>query len=159
MAADLELSGYIFQINLSNGGVPKLGARQGMVTALGLAGDQQRNTEVHGGPNRALCLYSLERIQALQREGHPIFPGAAGENLTLADLPWELITPGLRLKLGDQVIIELTQYTTPCINISESFICRDSTRISQDRHPGWSRLYARVLQMGAIRVGDRVTAA
>ena len=37
----------------------------------------------HGGPERALCLFSLERILELQAEGHPIFPGAAGENITI----------------------------------------------------------------------------
>ena len=51
----------------------------------GLEGDRHRNRKLHGGPDRALCLFSLERIEALQAEGHPIEPGTLGENLTLAD--------------------------------------------------------------------------
>ncbi|MFN2109684.1 MAG: MOSC domain-containing protein, partial [Anaerolineae bacterium] len=76
----------IFQINISHGGVPKLAVRSAEVTELGLVGDTHNNTKVHGGPTRALCLYSLERILALQAEGHPIFAGSTGENLTLAGL-------------------------------------------------------------------------
>jgi len=30
----------------------------------------------------------------------------------------------------------------------------DYTRVSQKRHPGWSRVYARVLVPGSIRQGD-----
>ena len=33
---------------------------------------------------------------------------------------------------------------------------RDFSRISQKRHPGWSRVYARVLVEGHLRPGDPV---
>lgn len=149
--------GKIFQINLSKGGVPKVGQYEAEVTALGLTGDGHNNPQVHGGPLAALCLYSLERILALQEEGHPIFPGSTGENLTLTGLDWDLVTPGLRLCLGSEVLIEITQYTTPCKTIRPSFRDRNSNRIRTNDHPGWSRVYARVLQPGRIRVGDTVT--
>ena len=147
----------IFQINVSQGGVPKLPVRSAEVTELGLVGDTHNNTKVHGGPMRALCLYSLERILALQAEGHPIFPGSTGENLTLAGLDWDAVVPGVRLRLGDTVEIEVTQYTEPCPKITESFVGGDISRMQQDKHPGWSRVYVRVLTPGSIRVGDKVT--
>ena len=40
--------------------------------------------------------------------------------------------------------------------VTGSFADRDSMRISQKKHPGWSRLYARVLEPGTIRAGDPV---
>ena len=61
----------VFQINISDGGVPKLPVQSVEVTADGLAGDRQRNLKYHGGPDRAVCLYSLERLLALQDQGHP----------------------------------------------------------------------------------------
>jgi MOSC domain-containing protein YiiM len=146
----------IFQINVSNGGVPKLGLRQAEVGILGLNGDAHRDMQHHGGPERAVCIYSLECILALQAEGHPIFPGSAGENLTLAGLDWMKIIPGVRLRLGTDVLVEITSYTVPCNHIVESFTSGDIGRISQTRNPGWSRVYARVLQPGSIRIGDRV---
>jgi MOSC domain-containing protein YiiM len=149
-------NGRIFQINLSKGGVPKLGQHEGQVTALGLTGDGHDHPNVHGGPEAALCLYSLELIQALQAEGHPIFPGPTGENLTLSGLDWAQVTPGRRLRLGSEVLIEITLYTTPCSAIRSSFSDRNSNRIRVDEHPGWSRAYARVLQPGCVRIGDPV---
>ena len=149
-------SGHIFQINLSNGGVPKLGHSQAEVGYTGLVGDQHRDLQSHGGPERALCLYSLERILALQLEGHPVFPGAIGENLTISGLDWSLLVPGARLRLGEHVLVELIRYTTPCSNIAPFFANADISRVSQKTHPTWSRLYARVLQPGMLTVGDRL---
>jgi MOSC domain-containing protein YiiM len=149
-------SGRIFQINLSQGGVPKLAQPSGEVTVSGLLGDRQRNLESHGGPDRALCLFSLERILALQEEGHFIFPGAAGENVTISGLDWSLVIPGMRLRLGAEVLAEVTRYTNPCTNIAYAFIDDDYSRLSQKRYPGWSRVYARVIQPGRIKPGDPV---
>jgi MOSC domain-containing protein YiiM len=146
----------IHQINLSQGGVPKLPVCEAKVTPLGLAGDRQANTKHHGGPERALCLYALERITALQGEGHPIFPGSTGENLTLAGLDWAQVIPGTRLLLGDEVVIEVTEYTTPCAKIAGSFANGEPDHIAQERHPGWARVYAKVLMPGRLRTGDSV---
>jgi len=146
----------IAQLNISDGGVPKLGIRTAEVTRLGLVGDRQRDTKHHGGPDRALCLYALERIHELQGEGHPIVPGSVGENVTMVGIDMDRLVPGTRLRLGETVLIEITSYTRPCRNIRESFSDGDWNRILQDRRPGWSRVYARVLDMGRISVGDRI---
>jgi MOSC domain-containing protein YiiM len=146
----------IHQINLSDGGVPKLPVHEAEVTPLGLVGDRQANTKHHGGPKRALCLYALERITALQGEGHPISPGSTGENLTLAGLDWTQVIPGTRLLLGDKVVIEITKYTLPCVKIAGSFAGGDADRIAQEQHPGWARVYAKVLVPGRLHTGDNV---
>jgi MOSC domain-containing protein YiiM len=146
-------AGRIASLNVSPGGVPKLPVSEARLSATGLAGDKQRNKRIHGGPMRALCLFSLERIVALQGEGHPIVPGSAGENVTLEGIDWELIVPGVRLALGDAQI-EITAYTEPCRVIRHSFSDEEPWRVGQDAHPGWSRVYARVLVEGMLRVGD-----
>jgi MOSC domain-containing protein YiiM len=143
----------IFQINRSNGGVPKLPVSSAQVTEQGLDGDRQRDKRNHGGPQRALCLYSLEQILLLQAEGHPIYPGSTGENVTLSGIDLHALGPGDRLALGGEVIIEITGYAHPCQNISDSFADGNSTRISQKLHPGESRLYARVHSGGELRPG------
>lgn len=150
-------NGQVAQINISDGGVPKLAVRRAAVTFLGLKGDRQQNTQVHGGPERAVCLYALERVLALQVEGHPIFSGSTGENLTLWGVDWDLILPGTVLQIGQQVMLEITRFTEPCGNITGSFLNRDSSRMANGKHPGWSRVYARVLAEGEIQVGDRVS--
>ena len=119
-------------------------------------GDEHRLTDIHGAPERALCLFSLERILALQAEGHPVFPGSAGENVTVSGLDWEKIFPGVRLSLGDEVQVEIASYTSPCNTIAASFTKGRHQRISQKVHPGWSRVYARVLRGGSLSVGQTV---
>ena len=146
----------IHQISVSSGGVPKLPILEARVTVLGMAGDTQANPDIHGGPERALCLYSLERIEALAAEGHPIQPGSTGENVTIAGLDWAAVVPGTQLRLGPNVLVEVTRYTTPCKTNAGWFIGGNFNLIHQNRHPGWSRVYARVLREGQIRQGDAV---
>jgi len=150
------MDGRIFQLNCSSGGVPKLAVREAFLTPTGLEGDRQRDLRIHGGPERALCLFALERILELQHEGHPIFPGSVGENVTVVGLDWQRVEPGARLSLGDEALVEVTRYTSPCKTIAGSFVGRDFKRISQEDHPGHSRVYARVIQTGRLAVGQLV---
>jgi MOSC domain-containing protein YiiM len=150
------MNGRIFQLNISAGGVPKLAVREGFVNELGLVGDEHRFPDIHGGPERALCLFSLERILDLQAEGHSIFPGAVGDNVTISGLEWQQVVPGVQLSLGDEVLLEITSYTTPCNTIPAFFVDGQYQRISQKVHPGWSRVYARVLNGGKLTVGQPV---
>ena len=150
------MEGRIFQLNVSNGGVPKLAVREAVLTTEGLEGDRQRNRRYHGGPERALCLFALELVLELQTEGHPIFPGSVGENLTVVGLDWGRLTPGARLALGAEAQVEISSYTAPCKIIAASFAGGHFKRISQKVHPGHSRLYARVLRHGRVAVGQKV---
>ena len=151
-----EVEGRIFQLNVSNGGVPKLAVREAVLTPKGLEGDRQRDLRYHGGPQRAVCLFALEHVLELQAEGHPIFPGSVGENLTVVGLDWSGLKPGARLSLGEEAVVEITSYTSPCKNIRASFAGGDFKRISQKVNPGDSRLYARVLRPGRLFVGQSV---
>ena len=147
--------GTLVSINISKGGVPKRPLKSCLINEKGLEGDRQRDLEYHGGPMRAVCLYSQDLIEALQAEGHPISAGTIGENFTLKDVSWAEMVPGATFDVGE-VRIELTDYAAPCNNIAASFRDRRTGRVSQKAHPGWSRLYARVLKQGTVRVGDTV---
>jgi MOSC domain-containing protein YiiM len=122
-----------------------------------MSGDCQRNLKYHGGPDRALCLYSLELIEALAAEGHPVGVGTTGENVTISGIEWGEVAPGVRLRLGADVVIEVTAYTKPCRTIQGTFSGRRFGRMSQKANPGWSRVYARVLAGGLVRAGDPVS--
>jgi MOSC domain-containing protein YiiM len=150
------MAGRIFQLNTSPGGVPKLPLREAMVGELGLEGDGHSFPDIHGGPERALCLFSLECILELQAEGHPIYPGAAGENVTIVGLEWDKLLPGDQLALGDEVLIEITRYTTPCNSMEPAFLDGNYARLSQKANPGHSRVYAKVLKTGRLAIGQPV---
>ena len=84
----------IVSINVSGlGGVPKLPLKTAIVRFEGVEGDLNRfRTErKNGDPRRAVSLFSLERILQLQKEGHPIDIGTAGENFTIEGIDLSLI--------------------------------------------------------------------
>ena len=147
--------GRLVSVNVSDGGVPKRPVPAASVTREGLSGDRQRDLRYHGGPDRAVSLFSLERIEALASEGHPISPGSTGENLTVAGIDWNAVVPGARLQVS-AVELLVTGYATPCSKIALSFVGGEVKRISHKLYPGTSRVYARVLTGGEVRAGDEV---
>ncbi|MEL6385068.1 MAG: MOSC domain-containing protein [Cyanobacteria bacterium J06626_18] len=153
------MTGHIVQISISKGGVPKLAVPKAEVTTTGLVGDVQKNSKIHGGPEKAVCLWSLEVIETLRQEGHNLAPGYAGENVTIAGIDWTQVTLGKRLQLGEDVLLEIASYTTPCRKNMRWFADKRYSRMSQKHHPGSSRVYARVLQPGKIQSGDVVAIA
>ena len=128
--------------------MPKRSVAEALVDRLGLEGDKQKHTKIHGGPERAVSLFSLEVMQSLQAEGHPIYPGSTGENVLISGLDWIALQPGTRLALGPEVIVELTRTATPCKQIANSFSGRDFHRLGR---PDQMRWYSRVLAEGVVR--------
>ena len=136
----------------SHGGVPKQPHRAVEVDWSGVVGDRQANRLHHGRPWQALCLWSAEVIDAFHAAGHPIGPGLAGENITVGGLPWERVVPGAQVRVGE-VLAEISAYAVPCKKNAAWFVDGDFNAMHH-RHGPVSRVYATVLEPGAIRVGD-----
>jgi MOSC domain-containing protein YiiM len=147
--------GTLVQISSSSGGVPKTPLLMAEVDAGGVVGDRQAERRHHGRPFQALSLWSDEVIAALQDEGHSVYPGAAGENLTVRGIDWTTIRPGVRLRIGE-VLAEISAFATPCVKNAQWFSDRDFRRIDHDVSPGLARAYAWVLAGGSIKPGDDV---
>jgi len=142
------MTAVVVQLAVSRGGVPKKTVPEALVDALGLERDKQEHTKIHGGPDRAVCLFSLEVLQALQAEGHPIYPGSTGENVLISGLDWAALAVGTRLAIGPEVVLELTRTTTPCKQIAGSFIEGNFHRLAV---PNQMRWYSRVIAEGVLR--------
>jgi hypothetical protein len=149
-------TGSVAQLSLGGGGVPKEPVGEAEVTVAGMTGDHQNDRVHHGRGFQALCLYSKDVIERLKAEGHPIHPGAAGENITVEGIEWASLRPGAVILIGDDLKIELSSYATPCAKNARWFIDRDFRRMLHETHPGWSRVYATVLRPGRVQTGDRV---
>lgn len=147
--------GSVVQINASGGGVPKHPIDAGRIDWSGLAGDHQAERRHHGRPFQALCLWSREVIDELAADGHPIAPGCAGENLTLAGIDWSALRAGTRLRIGD-VLAEVSFPATPCAKQKRWFRDGDFARIDYGRNPRLVRWYAWVRAGGAVRPGAPV---
>lgn len=148
----------VVSVNVSPGGVPKLPVPEQWVGRLGLVDDRHNEPEPdHGGPDQAVCLYSIEAIARVGADGHTAFPGAFGENLTLQGIEMDSIAPGDLLTVGDGgLVLEVTKRAEPCQTIAHWFVERRIGRINSQRHPADARWYARVITEGPARPGDAV---
>lgn len=155
------MNGRVASVNVSPGGVPKKPVPSAWVGRLGLDVDAHDEPEpIHGGPDQAVCLYSIEAIARVAADGHAAFPGAYGENLTLEGIDWAGLREGDRMAIGaDGLEIELTKLDAPCQTIAHWFVDGKIARISPKLHPEDSRWYARVLVEGPVQPGDRVEVA
>ena len=137
------------------GGVPKPAVPSLHVTVNGCVGDRQRDLKHHGGPTRALCIWSREVLLALRDEGHPVRPGDVGENVLLQGLPFAVLEAGDLLELGT-VHARLTAPAPPCRTIAAAFTSGSFRSIEAGKHPERTRWYAEVLVEGELRPGDAV---
>jgi MOSC domain-containing protein YiiM len=148
-------NGRVAQLNASTGGVPKLPVDAADIGLRGLEGDRQAARQHHGRPWQALCLWSAEVIDRLRAEGHPLRPGNAGENVTISGIDWTALRPGVRMAIGE-ALVETSLWATPCSKNAQWFAGRDFDRMHHERERGVSRIYAWVLEPGAVRTGDAV---
>ena len=148
--------GRLHQLNVSDGGVPKLPVEAARITIYGVEGDRQASETVHGGPHRAVSILGIEAIRRVAAEGHPIGPGTTGENLTTEGFDVSTLPVGTRLVIGDEVVLEISQPTNPCRTIRHSFADLRFGRLAMTAHPADSRMYARVLREGTVRMGDPI---
>jgi len=137
------------QVNVSDGGMPKLPVTEARVTVNGLIGDRQRNLKFHGGPKRAVCLYSEELYQWLRDCGIDVSHGQLGENFTTGGLDLGGLRPGDRLRVGG-CVIEITAVRVPCHQLTKWDA--DLPEIIVGRS-GW---VAKVIEEGVVRPGDPI---
>jgi MOSC domain-containing protein YiiM len=152
------LVGSVASVNVSHGGVPKRPIPGGWVDRLGLEADAHEEPEpIHGGVDQAISIYSVESIDRVVADGHRAFPGAFGENLTLAGIELDDLKMGDRLRIGDgDLILALTARAEPCQTIAHWFVERRIARISSKVNPADARWYASVVSEGPMNAGDRV---
>jgi hypothetical protein len=148
----IRSEGTVTHLASARGGVPKRSVDRVDVGFAGVVGDGQAHRVHHGRPWQALCIWSQELIDATSADGHPIFAGAAGENITIGGIDWRLVRPGVRLQIGG-VLCEISAFAEPCSQNARWFADGDYERMAKERGPV-SRAYATVLQPGAVSVGD-----
>lgn len=149
--------GRVAHVNVSLGGVPKLPIEGTWVRRLGLEGDGHTEPEpMHGGPEQAVSIYSVESIARVAADGHRAFPGAFGENLTLEGIEMGSLDAGDRLAIGAKLVLEITKHAQPCQTIAHWFVEGRIGRISGKTHPQDARWYARVIAEGPVLTGDPV---
>ncbi len=144
--------GRVVHLATSHGGVPKTSVDRIDAGYGGVAGDVQATRRHHGRPWQALCLWSAEVIDDFAGAGHPIGPGSAGENVTVAEIDWARVRPGVLLDVGT-VRCEVVAFALPCAQNARWFR-GGNFNLMHHRNGPVSRVYALVTGPGTIAVGD-----
>jgi MOSC domain-containing protein YiiM len=120
----------------------------------GFEDDQQADRVHHGGPDKALCCYSVEHYAALgSRIGRAVTFGVVGENLSMAGLTEEAVCIGDAFEVGEAVV-QISQPREPCWKLARKL--EDPNLVKWVREHGCTGYYVRVLRPGNIRTGDEV---
>jgi MOSC domain-containing protein YiiM len=143
------MAAVLVQVNVSPGGMPKLPVPSAFVSADGVEGDRQRNLKYHGGPARAVCLYSEELYAWLREQGVPVTNGNVGENFTTRGLDLSRLAKGDRLRVG-ACTIEITNVRVPCSQLKKWDVDLPELIVGRS---GW---VARVVEEGIVRPGDPI---
>ena len=132
--------------------MPKLPVRAAKVTRHGLEGDWQKNRKYHGGPNRAVCIFSEELYEWLRDKAIDLKNGSVGENFTTRGLDLAQLNKGDRLLVGEVCLIEITDVRIPCSQLKKWDTDLPELIVG---HSGW---VAKVIEEGLVRPGDAIVA-
>jgi len=122
---------------------------------LGLAGDQQADTEHHGGLEQAIYAYAREDLDWwTEQAGREFGNGGFGENLTTSGLEISGAQIGEVWRLGSDVVVQVTSPRIPCATFAAWTGERHWVkRFAAAGKPG---AYLRVLAEGEIGAGDPI---
>jgi MOSC domain-containing protein YiiM len=119
---------------------------------VNLAGDDQADRTVHGGPDKAVYAYAHEDYDYWRAsERLDVEPALFGENLTTAGMDLSSALVGERWSIGSTVL-EVAQIRLPCFKLG--------IRLGDPRFPqrfqrvGRMGAYLRVVQEGDVGAGD-----
>ncbi|KAB7646160.1 MOSC domain-containing protein [Polymorphobacter fuscus] len=126
------------------------------VLPLGLAGDEQGNRRVHGGPEKAVYGYPASGYAGWRAELPDIAdrfgPGAMGENLVVAGQDESSLCIGDMVRCGT-ALLQIAQIREPCSTFAAVLgTTRVVRAMVRSGRCGW---YYRVVEPGIIAPGDR----
>jgi MOSC domain-containing protein YiiM len=125
------------------------------VGRLDLAGDEQSDLSVHGGPDKAVYAYPGEHYAAWRSElaGTELNFGMFGENLTTEGLLEHEVSIGDRFRIGTAEFV-VTQPRMPCYKLGVRF--DDPAMVKRFHHSGRNGFYFAVTQEGELGSGDAI---
>ncbi|MCR6105821.1 MOSC domain-containing protein [Salipaludibacillus agaradhaerens] len=117
-----------------------------------LTGDGQADLVHHGGPDKAVCVYSYDHYPYWEKHlDNTISYGAFGENLTITRGTEQEIHIGDTFKWGE-AIVQVSQPRMPCHKLAKKFEVPDLPK--RVIETGFSGYYLRVLKEGTVSVKE-----
>jgi len=123
------------------------------VEGVNLAGDDQADRTVHGGPEKAVYAYAREDIDWWENIHGDLPNGVFGENLTTRGVDVSGALLGERWRIGT-VVLEVCQPRLPCSKLGIRFNdLRMVKAFAKASRPGG---YLRIVEEGELGTGDEI---
>jgi MOSC domain-containing protein YiiM len=111
----------------------------------GLVGD------AHAGEwHRQVSFLASESIEKAKQEGLDVTFGDFAENIATSGIDWKNLPIGSKVRLGDKVLVEITQIGKECHNKCAIYYKAGDCIMPREG------VFARVLEEGTIRCGDEI---
>ena len=124
------------------------------VRGVNIAGDDQADRSVHGGPDKAVYAYAAEDAawwsEVLDR---PLPDGMFGENLTTEGVDCTNAVIGERWRFGG-LLLEVCQPRLPCFKLGLHF--GDPTMLKSFSKASRPGAYLRIIEEGDVGAGDAI---
>lgn len=126
------------------------------VGKLGIEGDAVADTQVHGGADKAVCVYSADRWPYWRERlglSDEFGPAAFGENFSVEGLDEETVCLGDRWRIGDAEL-EVSQPRQPCWKLARRWrVTKLALWTQETGYTGW---YVRVTREGTVTAGNKI---
>ncbi len=142
----MKIIGKVIQLFISKQGystrIPKKSLR---LNAFGIKEDKFYNKDIQ----RSILMTSKDSYTLMKQHNITAQYGTLGENILIDFNPYHL-KPGAQFKVGQNVLLEISQYCTICNHLS-SIDEQLPKLLKKDRG-----IFAKVLQEGVITQGDNI---
>ncbi len=119
---------------------------------LGFEGNGVADTKNHGGPDKAVCVYSTDHYPFWEQVlGIPLPPAPFGENLSVSNFHEDDICIGDIFQTGTG-LLQVSQPRQPCKTLLLRYGRDDMMKLMVDT--GYTGFYFRVLEEGVVERGS-----
>ena len=112
----------------------------------GVVGDAHADCSTH----RQVSLLAIESIDKMRKLGFNLGPGDFAENITTREIDLVSLPIGTRLKMGDEVVLEMTQIGKECHTA-----CAIRRQVGKCIMPE-EGIFTRVIRGGRVKAGDSI---
>lgn len=142
------MQGNVVSINISDkkGGKKKPVDEANVIENSGIEGDAHASSAWH----RQVSLLALESIRKMQAAGLKVQPGDFAENITTEGLDLLALPIGTRLRIGSEVIGEVSQIGKECLTPCAIYYQAGGCIMPEEG------IFAKILRGGRIKRGDTI---
>ena len=129
----------------------KTGTRKTPVEEVAIRENHGIEEDAHAGPwHRQVSFLASESIAEAKKRGLDVTFGDFAENFATLGIDWKAVPIGTQLRLGDTVLVEITQIGKECHNKCAIYYQAGDCIMPKEG------IFGRVLKGGKIRRGDPI---